>query len=254
MVKADQLILTAGDQKHWRHEMARRRCWRGNAEIDAQEEATPQRHQLDVRVLREAEPFVELTRQGLQVGIGRAGGDGPDAGVLGRRQDRHRPAEGQPEHPDGRSALCHQDVDSAPQVATFADSKGRGATSAFSEVSEVHEEHREVLGQCRRDRQHLRFLGRIAMQDHDTRGPWTGNEPAVQSDTVLGVDRDIAHLETDIGRLQRDLGTGWPNGPPEGEVARHERSREHRGEQNQQSKRQPTPHPRSRATPGVRQS
>jgi hypothetical protein len=58
MVKADQLILTTGDQKHRRHEMARRRCWRGNAEIDAQEEATPQRHQLDVGVPREAEPFV----------------------------------------------------------------------------------------------------------------------------------------------------------------------------------------------------
>src|SRR5262245_35344655 len=93
VAEGNLLVLVAVHEQDGHGEAAGRVERPRSRDVGAEQQARPQQHALHEWIARQPHPRVQLVAEGPEVGEGRIGGDGADAGVLGGGQQRDGAAE-----------------------------------------------------------------------------------------------------------------------------------------------------------------
>ena len=146
--------------------------WPKNTERPAPQER-------DERVFEHPEPAVQLVAERPQIGEGRVGGDGADAdSSSAAASSATAPPSERPKTPTSPKPRAARKSIARRRVAALPKADRRRASAARAEVSLVEQEDGEARRQRRGDREQVRLLGRIAVEQHEGRRAGPGRQPS----------------------------------------------------------------------------
>ena len=110
-----------------------------------------------------------------------------------------------------------------PEITALAKADRGRAAAARAEVALVEQEDGEARRQRRGDREHIRLLGRIAVEQHEGRRAGPGRQPRGELHAVAGGDRHLLDGQAEFVRAERDGDPRRAHGEPEAhEAQQHE--------------------------------